>query len=330
MNRRQTVLILVLLTAVLCLAAAIISSRVSGVQPEPAGDAEPAAERGAIELFPGSNGRWGARTANGRILIEPKWYYLRKMSDTILIARDSNGKADRFGLINIAGEQLVPFLYHAITPANDAADLWIASFTENEQPKYHLYHADGTRWSDTAWDTCSYDNGVLSVTAGAEQYEGSLRNGRIVWQHRYTEYPVGLHTLVMDLDGRALAQLPPGDTVSQLGEAAAGYLRYLFVTGKAPDASVISAEDVTDLLIDYRYNGCRLNTAEVRRMKMLKTEGFPSYLVEMRVNYLRKEADGTTDRIETTMDLVIARNAAGAYTYSSFSDTQLDAAGEQD
>ena len=53
-------------------------------------------------------------------------------------------------------------------------------------------------------------------------------------------------------------------------------------------------------------------------------------LVEMRVNYLRKEADGTTDRIETTMDLVIARNAAGAYTYSSFSDTQLDAAGEQD
>ena len=328
MNRRQTVLILILLTAMLCLAAAVISSRVSGVRPEPADtESQPVQERGTVELFPDSNnGRWGARTANGRILIEPTWYFLRKMSDTVLIARDSDGKADRFGLITITGEQLVPFLYHAIVHV-DATDLWIASFTENGMPKYHLYHDDGTRWSDTAWDTCTYEDGVLSVSLGTERYEGIMQDGRIVWQYCYTEYPVGLHKLTVELDERALAQIPPGEDLTKIGDAAAQYLLYLFVTKQEPEAELISAREPASVCVDDSYRYCRLISAEMRRIKMLETKTLPICLTEMKVVYQREEEDGTKDRVVTTMQLVLSHNVAGAYAYYSFSDTQLDAAG---
>ena len=327
MNRRQVVVILILMTAVLSLTAAIISSRVSDARTEPEEtESQPVSERGTVELFPGSNGRWGARAANGRILIEPKWYYLREMSDTVLIARDSDGKADRFGLISITGEQLVPFLYHSIVHV-DETDLWIASFTENSQPKYHLYHDDGTRWSDTAWDTCTFEDRVLSVSSGAEQYEGILRNGRICWQHCRSDYPVGLHTLVMDLNAAALEKIPPGEDVIQIGEAAAAYLRYLFVTKQDPEAELISAKEPADIKVEDRYLSCRLVSAEIRRIKTLESDGLPAFLVGMKVIYQRPEDQGGTDRIVTTMDLGLSRNSAGAYAYYSFSDTQLNAAG---
>ena len=47
----------------------------------------------------------------------------------------------------------------------------------------------------------------------------------------------------------------------------------------------------------------------------------------MKVDYQRREDDGSMDRIVTTMSLGISHNSAGAYTYYSFSDTQLNAAG---
>ena len=72
MNRRLKLLILVLLTAVLFLIAAILSFRLAspaGTQQEP--EAQPAGSKTGIELFEGSNGLWGAVNSNGRVLIEP-------------------------------------------------------------------------------------------------------------------------------------------------------------------------------------------------------------------------------------------------------------------
>ena len=74
MNRRLRLLVIILLAAVLFLSAAIISFRLSGSQPmtENTG-AAPSAGHSAVILFEGSNGMKGARTANGRVLIEPTW-----------------------------------------------------------------------------------------------------------------------------------------------------------------------------------------------------------------------------------------------------------------
>lgn len=328
MNRSQKLFVFLLVTAALCLTAAVVSFRLSAPAENPA-DAGKQPEPGstAVTLFVGPNGLWGARAANGRILIEPAWPYLRTMSDTVLIARRNDGRADHFGLIRTNGEQLVPFLYTSFALADSAEpDLWMARFTENDTQYVHLYHADGSRWSDTAWETCTYEDGILSVSAGNAQRQGVLHAGSIQWQSLYAEYPVGLHRLVMEQNDIRNAQLPPVSVLSQLGEAAAGFLRYLFVTKTVPEAFPVSTENPAAIRVDYRYPSCRLVSAEVSRVKIRGTDGLPSYLVQMQVVYQRTEDDGSQERIETAMELVITRNAAGAYTYSSFSDSQMNAA----
>ena len=90
MNRRLKLLILVLMYAVLILSAAILSFRLAspaGGTPEP--EAQPAGNRNSVTLFEGASGLWGAANANGRVLIEPNWRYLRIMSDSVLIDRKS-------------------------------------------------------------------------------------------------------------------------------------------------------------------------------------------------------------------------------------------------
>lgn len=329
MSRRQKLFVFILLTAVLCLAASIVSFRMAAPAEDPADSGlHPESGSAAVTLFVGPNGLWGARAANGRVLIEPTWPYLHTLSDTVLIARRSDGKADQFGLIRTNGELLVPFLYQSITLANAAEpDLWLASFTEHDTPYVHLYHADGTRWSDTAWETCTYVDGILSVSAGTEQRQGVLSEGSIRWQSLYAAYPVGLHQLVMEQADLQAAQMPSAAALSQLGAASAAFLRYLFVTGTEPEDFPVSAENPAEVRAAYRYLACRLVSAEVSRVRRRNSEGLPSYLVQMQVCYQRTAENGTVERIETAMELVITQNTAGAYTYSSFSDSQMNAAG---
>lgn len=324
MNRRMKVLILVLLTAALCLSAAIASLRMNETETETASsEAAPAAEPQNVALFNGKDGLWGARTANGRVLIAPTWFYLRKMSETVLVARRSGGKNDRFGLIRMNGEQLIPFLYDSIAPADPGdSNVWLAAFSENGTEKYHLYRPDGTRWMDETWDSCSYQDGILDITKGQNRYACRLTRKGIEWLNRYEEFPVGLHKLVLDFDSTEMAQMPPADTISGLGEAAAVYLRYLFITKKPPDSSLLGAENA--VRSDYDYDNCRLLRAEVSRIRVEKTDGLPCYLMQIQTEYLQS-GEGPEEHIKTALMLTISRNLAGAYIYSGFTDSRQSA-----
>lgn len=330
MNRRLKLLILVLLLAVLCLSAAIVSFRFSFPAAEqPEQESQPSGKGSAISLFEGTNGLWGAVNANGRVLIEPTWFYLRSMSDSVLIARRSSGKTAEFGLIRTNGEQLVPFIYHSIIPvAATDSDLWIAAFTENGKQRFHLYHADGTRWSDTPWDSYSYNDGVISLSSGTNRRRGALKNRRIEWIEWETDYPIGLHTMTAAFDEAELKRLPSAETLSDIGEAAADYLRYLFITRQHPEESLVAEENRAGILVDYRYLSCRFLSAEISRIKECETEGLPSYLVQIQVKYqATDENDVITDTVRTAMMLTLTRSTNGALVYSSFNDSQMDAAG---
>ena len=272
------------------------------------------------------NGLWGARTANGRTLIEPTWYYLRTMSDTVLIARRSDGKRDRFGLISTNGELIVPFLYSSIAPADSGfSDVWVAEFTENDRSYRHLYHSDGTRWSDTAWENCTFEDGTLLADAGNEHFEGEFAAQGIVWQSWETEYRIGLHRMTMAFDGSALSHIPQIPTLRELGESAADYLRYLFVIHETPDATLLSAEENASRSNAVRYKNCRLRSAEIVRIKRREAKGLPSYTVQMHVVYERNEEGEGLEIIETSMILTVSRNTDGAYIYSGFTDAQRNA-----
>ena len=328
MNRRFKLLILVLLVAVICPSIGIVSLRMSdGSEGQTESEAVPAASSAAILLYQ-ENGRWGAKTANGRELIAPTWAFLRPMSDDVLIARRDAGKADRIGLIRTNGEVLVPFLYQSVNPAdNQDTNVWVAAMQENGKTGYHLYRADGTRWMNETWDSVSYQEGILDAVKGNNRYQCRLTRAGIEWLARYEEYPVGLHKLVMDLDSAALSRMPEVQTLSGLGESAAYYLRYLFALGTEPDASVTETENPAALRIGSRYKGCRLQNAEISRVREIKTDGLPAYLVQIQVTYFRPETTEGSVQIRTAMTLTIRRNAEGAYIYNSFSDSQMTAAG---
>ena len=330
MNRRMKLLIFVLLLAVLCLSASIVSFRFTRPADEqPEKEAQHTGNGIAVSLFEGTNGLWGAVNANGRVLIEPTWVYLRIMSDSVLIARRSEGKATEFGLLRTNGELLVPFIYQSIVPVAAAdSDLWIAAFTESGKQHYHLYHADGTRWSDTAWDSCAYENGMLTLEAGSSRWKGRLKEKRIEWSEWSKAYSVGLHTLTVECDEAKLKHLPPAETLSEIGESAAAYLRYLFITRQHPAKTLIPEESRGEILVDYRYISCRLVSAEISRIKVRETDGLPSYLVQMQVRYQIADDNGAvSDVVQTAMMLTLTRSASGALTYSGFQDAQMHAVG---
>ena len=329
MNRRVRILLLILFSVSLCAVSVLTGILSAQSTPAPHEDSQhPAADAAAVQLFQ-QNGLWGARAANGRVLIEPRWYYLRIMNDSsvsesVLIARRNEVTTDSFGLIRANGEQIVPFLYTSFEPLEP--DIWIAHIPEAGGTHYHLYHADGTRWSDDTWDACELRDGRLIVTQNRNIYQGCFEKQRIVWDSIHLEYPVGLRSLTMDFEGDILERLPERHTLERLGRSAADFLIYLFVTQEMPEDALLSGENPSAFNIGSRYKGCRLLRAEVSELRLRRAEGYPSYTVLMQIRYQRENTDGT-ELIDTAMRLNISRNAAGAYTYSAFSDAQMNAAG---
>lgn len=280
------------------------------------------ADSAAVSLYI-DNGLWGLRNATGRMLIEPEWYSLRMMSDSVLIARRGGGENDRFGLLGTNGDLIVPLIYSSFHQIAD--DIWAAEITEGSRERYHLYHGDGTRWQDISWDTCTYENDLLTLTAGHNVFNYAVEGGRLRRERWYSEHAVGLHNVRMEFDAGALRSCPEDEVLLSLGNAAADYLNYLFLTGEAPDSALLTAENPAELKVGYRYRSCTLATANVSRLKLLQTGGYPTYLMQLQVTYKRNHTEGNPEVVNTAMYLTVSRNAAGAYTYSGFTDTQMAA-----
>lgn len=319
---RLRVVILLLLTALLCAGAAggsMIMQR--------GGDAPPHAQSGSspTSLFVESgSGLWGVKSATGRVLIEPEWYSLRLMSSDVLIARRDGSAHSGYGLLHTNGDLIVPLIYTSFHQMTD--DIWAAELSEGNKECYHLYHADGTRWLDAAWDTCTYDDGILTLTEGRNEFSYMVSGGRLLRQSWYTEHAVGLHTIRMAFSEGSLKSLPGDDVLRSLGDSAAEYLKYLFLAADPPDASLLTAEDTASLRVGRLYRNCTLAMAEVSRVAELQNGGYPSYLMQIQVTYKRNHDEGKPEVINTAFYLTITRNAAGAYTYSGFADTQMAAA----
>ena len=325
MNSRMKILILVLLTAVLCLSVAVASHTLSDtdLSDQTAESGEQETER-TSELFI-ENGSWGVRTPGGRVLVQPLWHHLRLMNDEVLIAYRQTPEGIRCGLIRMNGELLVPLIYSDFT--RKAEDLWIADFVENGAPRTHIYHDDGSRWTDIAWEICEMDGETLLLGRNGDTIQSKLTNGRLVRTGWHSAHKIGLHSLIMDLGEAQLASAPDPETLTRLGNAAAAYLTYLFIDESTLDTELFSGEDTASLAAAGRYRNCFLQDARVTRLRLRETAGFPTYYLQIGVTYRRSGADDKAEEIRTAMYLTVSRNAAGAYTYSGFYDAQLAAAG---
>jgi hypothetical protein len=326
MNRRMKILVLVLLAAVLCLSAAVahraLGDAGSGGTAETSGT-DNTAQSEAVTLFV-ENGLWGARSPGGRVLLEPRWYYLRIMNDDLLVARKQIDGSVRSGLIRTDGSVIVPFLYSSFEEKSDT--LWIASIEEQSGIRYHIYRSDGTRWSDMEWERCDFADDLLTLGAGTDTVTYRFRDGAPVRESWESIHEVGLHSLLMRFDANALSSLPETVTLRALGNAAADFLTYLFVDESYIDSALFSG-DPESVAVSGRYRDCTLMNAEVSGVTVRETQGFPAYLVQISVKYRRSETGGGSSVIDTALSLTVSRNAAGAFTFSGFRDARPDLAG---
>lgn len=323
MHRRMHWMILVLLLVVVGLMIAILRPRQESETADDSGIVTPASNE--TELFV-ENGKWGVRTGFGRTVLEPEWYYLRAMGEDLLIARSDGSSESRYGIIRYNGEIVVPFFYDSID--SKAEDLWIAQIEENGVVQYHLYHQDGTLWMTTAWDDTKYTQEQLMLQRGDDSFIASLGANGIEWEQWHSAHMVGLHTMTMDFNAAQLRHLPDWETLYMLGEAAACYLNGLMIA--TPDTLSFfpsNIEDNTNFSGAYYYTNCTLQDASVSRVKIVQTEGFPAYLVQMQVTYIRTDADGAETTISTAILLDISRNLNGSYVFTGMRDLQQEVSG---
>jgi len=298
----------------------IVSAFAAGhLQPDP--DAppprEPESAASSVLLFT-ENGRWGAKTGGGRVLLEPTWYHLQVMSGNLLSARKNDGDSS-CGIITADGEQLTPLLYRNMEKI--LPDVWKAVLIGKEN-KVHLYHADGTRWADRAWDTCDVRDGRLILRDGNTEAVAIPEQNRIRLLSWHAEHPVGLHTLTADFSDDRLNPMPDSDTFAALGETASALLEYLFVSPEKPRAAQYSS-DLTALADAALYQGCTYENGVIDRITEEQTGGFPAYTMHLLVQYAGVGSDSQRHRYTTAIDLTVSRNASGAYTYSDFEDIRF-------
>lgn len=323
MNHRIKLLILVLLAAILCLAAAIAAMALEGSRMDPSAEGPPSSES-AIRLYV-ENGLWGIRTSSGRALTTPNWSSLQIMSDTVLVAKEGTGSNRFYGMINHKGETLVPFVYSNIS-RQEHADLWIAALPdpENNRSVYHLYRSDGSLWSEEAWEVCSYQNGKLMLQQGKNSYEANLTAHGLSYRSWHSEHPVGLRRLIMKPLLHEIQRMASAETLHALGDAAAYFLSYLFVSPEIPlDSALIGNENSDSLAVSGDYLNCRLESAHVSGILPKETTGFPCYLLQIQVRYQRlDDQHNPIETIQTAMFLTMAQNANGSFVYTEFHDPQ--------
>ena len=327
MNSRMKILILLLLTAVLCLSVAVASRSIADPELTQQGGEDAARQQDQTLEFFFEDGLWGAKTPGGRVLVQPQWQNLRQMSGEVLIASGRTADGTRSGLIRTNGDLLIPLIYSSIE--RKAPDLWVAFFRENGAARYHIYHDDGTRWTDVAWERCEAEGNTLTLGRDADYVKNRLDNGKLIRTAWHSEHKAGLHLLTMDFNAAQLAAAPDPETLTRLGDAAAAYLIYLFIDRKTINPVLLSGDDTASLLAADSYKNCVLRKARAERLQIMETTGFPTYDLTMKVSYRRTGEDGQSEDIETGMRLILSRNAAGAFTYSGFSDPQRKAAEQQ-
>ncbi len=325
-ERRMRLFILLLAALALLLAVGIAgyalrNSNASQSAEESLG----AAPGGAPQIYT-ENGLMGAKSSSGRVLLEPSFLELSLMSDSVFIARPESG-ADGCGLLSAEGEQLTPYFYDSFEKLEK--DLWVGKRTENEQTEYHLYREDGTRRMNIAWDNFTYEDKLLTLGRGTGEFAYSYEDGQLIRESFRTQRNVGTKPLRMNFSGERLSAMPDSETLFGICAAAADYLSYLFVTNVPPDPGLLSAQDPASLRVGYRYENCSLKSAEIIRLKVLEGEGFPAYLLQIQARYERpaREDGNAGQTVETAMLLTLSRNAAGAYTYSGFTDLRAEAEG---
>lgn len=323
MNRQMKLLILVLLTAILILTSAIVSLAMQGKKNN-ASIPETGGSNGAVSLYI-ENGLWGIRTNSGRRITEPKWSNLRVMNNTMLIAKSNAGNARRYGIIDNKGDTLVPAVYSDFDPLSDLS-LWVATLADTEPPQYHLYDAAGQLCFMNAWDSCSTQGTIISLTQGNNRVIADYMQNELQLRSHYSEHTVGLRKLTVNLNRSAMEKLYSPQTAIALGNAAANYLSYLFVTPDTPlDNAVIGSENPSSLLVSSRYNGYRLHSAAIQHIVLVQNDGLPAYRLQIQVRYSPIAAGNDVSRIiSTAMLLTVAQNANGDFVYTAFSDIQAD------
>ena len=136
--------------------------------------------------FQNNEGLVGIIDSSERVIVSPEWQSIKfTNSDKCIASKRIHGK-ELFGCIDYEGNIIIPFVYSNIEVAASAGRvLYIAQAADKKSSV--VYNSDFVPCFSRAWDSCSYNNGDLTVTAGKGNYTYYVRNSDFIFKNAVLE-----------------------------------------------------------------------------------------------------------------------------------------------
>ncbi|MCR4638462.1 WG repeat-containing protein [Ruminococcus sp.] len=132
--------------------------------------------------FQNSDGLVGIIDGNDRVIVSPEWQSIKftNNKDRCIASKRIRGN-ELFGCIDYEGNIVVPFVYSKIDLKSSAERVFYIADTADKKSSV-VYNSDFTPCFSRAWDSCEYENGELTVTAGSGTYTYIVKNSVFIFK----------------------------------------------------------------------------------------------------------------------------------------------------
>ena len=133
--------------------------------------------------FKNGEGLVGIIDSSERIIVSPEWESIRftNNKDRCIASKRIRGK-ELFGCIDYEGNIVVPFVYSNIDLISSAERVIYIAHAADKKSSV-VYNSDFSPCFSRAWDSCEYNSGELTVTAGSGSYTYLVKNSVFVFKN---------------------------------------------------------------------------------------------------------------------------------------------------
>ncbi len=118
------------------------------------------------EIFQDENALYGVKDSAGNTLIDAQWQKLQFISADYLAAYQEQTAENVFGILDLSGNVVAPFVYCDITVL--FSDYYLLEFSDTAQ--YALYNASFQPLTSVVWDGCEWDDSTVTLTQGQDTF----------------------------------------------------------------------------------------------------------------------------------------------------------------
>ena len=268
-------------------------------------------------------GFYGVKNSGGKVVIEARWKSVDKIEGDHFVVSQSTVRGERFGIIDNAGNVLVPFIY---TQFQKIPSEMLSAQTERQ--KYVLFDFSGKVLIDEEWDSISknYPTKPLSEQGNFIQLEKDRNLYRITKDEEGRLVMSDIRMLKNVFGEKQLVKIKntavsPGlaemaGLYSELFDRSVEYIGAIFNNDSTGVINLAWGDNYKDLLLEgLNLRGGELTGLDVPEPEITDTkEGTVTYVCPTAMNYISPEdvrADGTRTTRYMTIDIHFKKRQNG-------------------